>query len=150
MSCRMALCSCSDVCGFFGGFSHVLSPLYRIAHLLVLLFLLWTTSGSCHGEVTLLCLPFHQWWELLEGGFANVAQTYAELARCPAPLLGCFSSLVEKENNWLLMLWLSWLSSLQSWLRFLLVHCFGGSPGAGYMLSPRWSQKVVKFCRVKG
>ena len=107
-------------------------------------------SRFCHGEVALLCLSFHQWWELLEDGFAYVAQTYAELARCPAPLLECFSSLVGKENNWILMLWLFWWSSSQSWLRFLLVHCFGGSPGADYMLSPRWSQKVLKFCRVKG
>ena len=56
MSCRMALCSCRDVCGFCGGFSHLLSSLYRIAHLLVLLFLLWTMSGPCHGEVALFWL----------------------------------------------------------------------------------------------
>ena len=49
----MALCSCRDVCGFYRGFFCLLSSLYRIAHLLVLLFLLWTMSGSCHGEVAL-------------------------------------------------------------------------------------------------
>ena len=50
------------------------------------------------------CLAFHQWRQLLEGGFTYVAQTYAELARCSAPPSGFFSSLVEKENYWLLVL----------------------------------------------
>ena len=96
------------------------------------------------------CLPFHQWREVLEGGFAYVAKTYSEVAKCSVPLLGSFSSSVEKENNWPLMLWLSWWSSLQFSLRFLPVHCFGGSPGAGYMLSPRWSQKVQNSAELKG
>ena len=131
VSCRMALSSCRDVCGFCRGLSHLLPSLYRIAHLLVLLFLHWTMSASCLGKWHYSdCLAFHQWWQLLEAGFTYITQTYAEQARCLAPPLGCFSSLVVKENNRLLMLWLSWLSSLQSWLRFLLVHCFGGSPGS--------------------
>ena len=150
---RMALCSSRVSCGFCRGFSRLLSSLYRIAHPLVLLFLLWTMSGSCHWEVALHVLWLSPLSPMARGPWRWVrvrCQNILWAGKVLTPLLGSFSSSVEKENNWPLMLWLSWLSSLQFWLPFLIVHCFGGSPGASYMLSPRWSQKVQNSAELKG
>ena len=94
---------------FCRGYSNLLPTLYtcRITHLLVLLFLLWTMSGSCHGEVVLLWLSrlspmVRAPWRWVQICHPNIR--WAGKVLISAPPLGCFSSLVEKENYWLLML----------------------------------------------
>ena len=94
---------------FCRGYSYLLPTLYtcRITHLLVLLFLLWTMSGSCHGEVVLLWLSrlspmVRAPWRWVQIRHPNIR--WAGKVLRSAPPLGCFSSLVEKENYWLLML----------------------------------------------
>jgi len=145
----MTLCSCRDVCSFCRGFSHLLSTLYtcRIAHLLVLLFLLWTMSGSCHEEVVLLWLSRLSPMARAPWRWVHIRRPNIRWAgEVLSPSIGVFLQL-SRERKLLApdASWLSWLSSLQSWLCFLLVHCFGGSQGSWLHAQ---SQMIIKISQI--
>ena len=92
--------------------------------------------------------------QLLVTEFGCVTQTFAVLVKNTFLRLGCFSNSVRRGNTLLLILWLSWSNSS----RF---DCILYSPlyspitlwvawRAGYLISSRLSQEVLKLSGVEG